>query len=100
MRSFLIRTGSYHKNLVLRGFCAVLGCEAAASQKGFFAPLKKPARVNNDSCAESVRIGVYRKRSALTLLVLRVLADDHDSALALDDLALLAHGLHGRSNFH
>ncbi len=36
----------------------------------------------------------------LTLLVLGVLADDHDFALALDDLALLAHGLHGRSDFH
>ena len=30
---------------------------------------------------------------ALTLLVLRVLADDHDFTLALDYLALLAHGL-------
>ena len=41
-------------------------------------------------------------RSALTLalLVLGVLADDHDFTLALDDLALLAHGLHGRSDFH
>ena len=37
---------------------------------------------------------------ALTLLVLRVLADDHDFTLALDYLALLAHGLHGRSYFH
>ena len=36
----------------------------------------------------------------LTLLVLRVLADDHDFALALDDLALLTHGLYGRSDFH
>ena len=33
------------------------------------------------------------KTSALLLLVLGVLADDHDAALALDDLALLAHGL-------
>ena len=41
-----------------------------------------------------------RKCSALTLLVLGVFADDHDFALALDDLALLAHGLHGRSDFH
>ena len=36
----------------------------------------------------------------LALLVLGVLADNHDFALALDDLALLAHGLHGRSDFH
>ena len=39
-------------------------------------------------------------RSALTLLVLGILANDHDFALALDDLALLAHGLNGRSYFH
>ena len=38
--------------------------------------------------------------SALALLVLRVLADDHDFTLALNDFALFAHGLHGRSNFH
>ena len=36
----------------------------------------------------------------LTLLVLRVLADNHDFTLALDDFALLAHGLYGRSYFH
>ena len=36
----------------------------------------------------------------LTLLMLGVLADNHDFTLALDDLALFAHGLHGRSNFH
>ena len=38
--------------------------------------------------------------SALALFVLRVLANDHNFALALDDLALLAHGLNGRSDFH
>jgi hypothetical protein len=37
---------------------------------------------------------------ALPLLVLRVLADDHHAALAANDLALFAHGLDGRSNFH
>ena len=36
----------------------------------------------------------------LALLVLGVLADDHDFTLALDYLALFAHGLHGRSYFH
>ena len=36
----------------------------------------------------------------LSLLVLGVFANDHNFALALDDLALLAHGLHGRSDFH
>ena len=38
--------------------------------------------------------------STLLLLVLRILADDHDAALALDDLALFADGLNGRSHFH
>ena len=38
--------------------------------------------------------------SALTLLVLGVEADAHDLTLALDDLALLAHGLNRRSDFH
>ena len=37
---------------------------------------------------------------ALTLLVLGVFANNHNFALALDDLALLAHGLHARSDFH
>ena len=32
--------------------------------------------------------------------MLGVFADNHDLTLALDDLALLAHGLNGRSNFH
>ena len=32
--------------------------------------------------------------------MLGVFANNHDFALALDDFALLAHGLHGRSNFH
>ena len=36
----------------------------------------------------------------LSLLVLGIFANDHDSALALDDLALLAHGLDRRSDFH
>ena len=37
---------------------------------------------------------------ALTLLMLGVFADNHDAALALDDLALFANGLHGRTDFH
>ena len=37
---------------------------------------------------------------ALSLLVLGVLANDHDAAFTTDNLALLAHGLHGRSYFH
>ena len=32
--------------------------------------------------------------------MLGVFANDHDFALALDDLALFAHGLDGRSYFH
>ena len=43
-------------------------------------------------------VGVLR--SALALLVLGILADDHDLAMALDNLALLAHGLDGRPDFH
>ena len=37
---------------------------------------------------------------ALSLLVLGILADDHDAALPANDLALLTHGLNGRSYFH
>ena len=37
---------------------------------------------------------------ALSLLMLGVLANDHDTAFAANDLALFAHGLHGRSYFH
>ena len=36
----------------------------------------------------------------LTLLVLGVFADDHHPALALDDFALFANGLHRRTNLH
>ena len=32
--------------------------------------------------------------------MLRILADDHNAALAPDNLALFAHGLNGRSDFH
>ena len=32
--------------------------------------------------------------------MLGILANYHNAALALDDLALLAHGLNGRSHFH
>ena len=41
-----------------------------------------------------------RQLSALALLMLGVLANDHYFALALDDLALFAHGFYGRSDFH
>ena len=37
---------------------------------------------------------------ALALLVFRILANDHNTALALDDLALLADFLDRRSDFH
>ena len=62
------------------------------------------AQLNAENCIPTKK---HRERtahgdafSALLLLVLRVLADDHDFTLALDYLALLAHGLHGRSYFH
>ena len=38
--------------------------------------------------------------SALSLLVLRVLADNHDSSFSIDNLALLAHRFHRRTNLH
>ena len=37
---------------------------------------------------------------ALLLLVLGILANDHDAALALDDLALFADRLDRRTNLH
>ena len=37
---------------------------------------------------------------ALALLVLGVFADDHHATFALDDLALLANGFHGRFYLH
>ena len=36
----------------------------------------------------------------LALLVLRILANDHDAALALDNLALIANLFDRRSDFH
>lgn len=38
--------------------------------------------------------------SALLLLMLGILADDHDAAFSADDLALLADGFYGRFYFH
>ena len=40
------------------------------------------------------------EKLALSLLVLGILADDHNATFALDDLALLAHGLNRGSDFH
>ena len=48
----------------------------------------------------SIAKSLSRLRLTLALLVLGVLADNHDFALALDDLALLAHGLHAGTYFH
>ena len=54
--------------------------------------------------AEASGVGFHNVTSsaglALTLLVLGVFANNHNFALALDDLALLAHGLDTRSDFH
>ena len=36
----------------------------------------------------------------LSLLMLRVLADDHDSSFSFDNLALLAHRFHRSTNLH
>ena len=43
---------------------------------------------------------LYLASSALLLLMLGILADDHHTALPLDNLALLADRLHRRTNFH
>ena len=43
---------------------------------------------------------VIQPKSALLLLVLGILADNHDLALAANDLALFADRLHGRTNLH
>ncbi len=40
------------------------------------------------------------RKLTLTLLMLRILADDHNSALPLNNLALFAHWLDGWSYFH
>ena len=48
----------------------------------------------------SVQTGTNYSKSALLLLVLGILANDHDAALTLDDLALFADGFYGRSYFH
>ena len=44
--------------------------------------------------------GMLRGPLTLTLLMLRIGADDHHAAFALDDLALLANGFHGRFYLH
>ena len=41
-----------------------------------------------------------RKLLALTLLVARVTADNHDHAVAADHFAAIADGLHARLNLH
>ena len=42
----------------------------------------------------------FARALALALLVLGVVADDHDLPLALDDFALLTHLLNRRTYFH
>ena len=43
---------------------------------------------------------MYQGKSALLLLMLGILADNHDLALATNDLALFADRLDGRTNLH
>jgi hypothetical protein len=50
-------------------------------------------------CSRSRSDGIVPD-STLLLLVLGVLADNHDAAFALDYLALFANGFHTRSYFH
>jgi hypothetical protein len=55
-------------------------------------------------CAAACRSMLVRmlwaNESALSLFVLRVLADDADGALPLDDFALFTHWFYGRSDLH
>jgi hypothetical protein len=60
-------------------------------------PPETQATVSHPSRSRS---GGSVRESALLLLVLRVLADNHDAAFALDNLALFANGFHTRSYFH
>ena len=55
-------------------------------------------RCKRGACLSQIVSGATKL--ALTLLVLGVFANNHNFALALDDLALLAHGLDARSDFH
>ena len=68
----------------------------------FIAPVCTSSRIRNTENLVLFRIpnSEFRIILALALLVLGVLADNHDFAVALDYLALLAHGLYGRSDFH
>ena len=50
--------------------------------------------------AAAAIIHQQRSASTLSLLVLRVLTDNADLTLSLNDLALLAHRLYRRSYFH
>ena len=71
----------------------------------FFVAQKKKAAFGGDTfsytpCYHSQSGGRGTPCSALLLLVLRVLADDHHMALALDDLALFANGFDRGTNLH
>ena len=55
---------------------------------------ERPILLSKAGCVLSL------SRSALLLLMTGILTNDHDAALALDDLALFAHGLYRRPDFH
>ena len=63
-------------------------------------PVRAAARRQKTSAEERTLPRRVSALSALLLLMLGILADDHDATLALDDLALFANGLDRRSHFH
>ena len=67
-----------------------------------FSPMKKHSRLAKVNCAyvQHGGLGVGTAHLALLLLVLGVLADHHDLALAADDLALFTNRLNRRPDLH
>jgi len=58
------------------------------------------AQINPDIRVKDLPFTSEHLLLTLSLLMLRVFANNHNTALALDHLAFFAHGLHGRSYFH
>ena len=74
-----------------RAYCARNACKFLSGE----------ARVKSEPYAKLLRAGTCIPFLALTLFMALVLgADDHNFAVSLDYLALIAHRLYWRSNFH
>ncbi len=99
MQAFLRKKSLPQRRIILSN--KPLICQVKYFQLVNFLPVwDRPLYQANDEAAKASACSSFTSILTLALLVLGVLADDHDFALALDDLALLAHGLHGRSDFH